>query len=120
MDWEFPHRTISRMAIIVAGPLMNLLSAIVILTVVAASSQPPVQRVGARGRWPAAEAGLVGTKSWRSTARCTSGEQVIGTITDASKPLTLGYGATSGVRRDRDAAPTLQALGASGSNPRQS
>ena len=100
---SFRTRTIgARMAIIVAGPLMNLLSAIVILTAVAAVLGEPTRfsaRVGTlESGWPAEEAGL---KSGDEIVAIngeavTSGEQVIETIhQSAGKPLTLK------IRRDQ-------------------
>lgn len=86
----------ARMGIIVAGPLMNLLSAVFILTLVAALLGEPTRfsaRVGTlEAGWPAAEAGL---KSGDEIVAIngepvTSGEQVIETIhQSAGKPLTL-------------------------------
>lgn len=86
----------TRMAIIVAGPLMNLLSALFILVLVAAVVGEPTRfsaRVGTlEAGWPAAEAGLrSGDEIVAINGEpVTSGEQVIETIhRSAGTPLTL-------------------------------
>ncbi len=86
----------ARMAIIVAGPLMNLLSAVFIIALTAAFLGEPTRfsaRVGTvEAGWPAAAAGLrTGDEIVAINGEpVTSGEKVIETIhQSAGKPLTL-------------------------------
>ena len=86
----------ARMAIIAAGPLMNLVLAVIILAMAAATGGVPTAspRIGTlENGWPAAEAGLRPGDVIVAIAGAavTSGDQVIDTIhRSAGRQLTLG------------------------------